>query len=202
MSSDAKVAGAALWIAAVLVGVLQLQRARAAPLPQDFGEAGRLAGAWCAQGDKNKPCTITVSGQSLSFTNEAGSTSSGHFVNLERTIFSADEWHFLQGSLSPDGLRIDWSNGTFWMRCASSGGHVRRPNLDGTWYRDGNRSYRCTIRQKKGSLRLTNENGQTATGRFDSPRHVTTNWSGQQIGGTISGDGNTIYWDNGTSWSR
>jgi hypothetical protein len=88
------------------------------------------------------------------------------------------------------------------MRCGSSGGSGRRPNLDGTWYRDGNRSQACSIRQKKGNLRLKNESGQTATGSFDDPHHITTTWSGQQIGGTISPDGNTINWDNGTSWSR
>ena len=71
-----------------------------------------------------------------------------------------------------------------------------------TWYRDGNRSLACSIRQRKKNVRLTNETGQTATGKIDGRRHVTTNWSGTQIGGNISPDGNTINWDNGTSWSR
>ncbi len=193
----------ALCLIAIVSGVVHLRtRALAAPLPQDFGQAARIAGDWCAQGDRNKHCSISNNGPFLSFTNEQGSTSSGHFTNMQQTEFSADQWQFVKGTLSSDGLRIDWSNGTYWMRCGSSGGGGRRPNLDGTWYLNGNRSQRCAIRQKKGNLRLTNESGQTATGSFDSSRRITTYWSGQQIGGTISSDGNTINWDNGTSWSR
>ncbi|HKD86364.1 MAG TPA: hypothetical protein VKB58_16560 [Terriglobales bacterium] len=191
----------------VATGIALLVHARstvmAAPLPQDFGQAARIAGQWCAQGDKSKHCSISNNGPFLSFTNEQGSTSSGHFTNMQQTEFSADQWRFVRGTLSPDGLRIDWSNGTYWMRCSGSGGGGgRRPNLDGTWYRDGDHSMRCTIRQKKGNLSLKNESGQTATGSFDGNRRIITNWSGQQIVGSISEDGNTIDWDNGTSWSR
>ena len=201
LSRMAKSASVVLLTAALVFGMVHARsRAFAAPLPQDFGQAARIAGEWCAQGDKNKRCSISNNGPFLSFTNEQGSTSTGHFTNMQQTEFSADQWQFVKGALSSDGLRIDWSNGTYWMRCGSSGG--RRPNLDGTWYRDGNRSYRCTIRQKKGHLSLRNEVGQTGTGSFDSSRRITTDWSGQQIAGTVSSDGNTIHWDNGSSWSR
>jgi hypothetical protein len=169
---------------------------------QDFGQAARIVGDWCAQGDKSKHCSISSNGAFLTFTNESGSTSIGHFVNTQQTVFSADEWKFVQGTLSPDGLRIDWTNGTYWLRCSPTGGSSHRPNLDGTWYRDGNRSQACSIQQKKVSLRLKNESGQAATGAFDNSHHITTNWPEGQIGGTISPDGNTIHWDNGTSWSR
>jgi hypothetical protein len=188
-------------LAVTLFGALRL-RSSAAPLPQDFGQAARIAGQWCAQGDKTKHCSISNNGPFLSFTNEQGSTSSGHFTNMQQSEFSADQWQFVRGSLSPDGLRIDWSNGTYWMRCSGSGGGERRPNLDGTWYRDGDHAMRCSIRQKKGKLNLKNESGQTATGSFDGNSRIITNWWGQQIVGSISEDGNTIDWDNGTSWSR
>jgi hypothetical protein len=193
---------AAVAIASSIITLLYVRGTTvAAPLPQDFGQGARIAGQWCAQGDKAKRCSINNNGPMLSFTNEQGSTSSGHFTNMEQTEFSADQWKFVRGTLSPDGLRIDWSNGTYWMRC-SGGGGGRRPNLDGAWYRDGDHSQRCTIRQKKSRLSLKNESGQTATGSFDSNRRIITNWSGQQIVGNISEDGNTIDWDNGTSWSR
>jgi len=195
--------GLAVLIAALVFGLVHSRpRAFAAPLPQDFGQAARIAGDWCAQGDKNKRCSISNNGAFLTFTNEQGSTSSGHFTNMQQTEFSADQWQFVRGTLSPDGLRIDWTNGTYWMRCGSSGSGGRRPNLEGTWYRDGNHSLRCTIRQKKGNLTLKNEVGQTANGSFDSPRRITTYWSGQRIDGTISSDGNRIDWDNGTTWTR
>jgi len=197
--TNAKAASSAVLLGVAILGVLQL-RAPRAWAQQDFGQAARIAGDWCAQGDKTKHCSISVDGPVLSFTNENGSTSSGHFTNVQQTEFSADQWQFVKGTLSPDGLRIDWTNGTSWMRCGSSGG--RRPNLDGTWYRDGDHSQACSIRQKKGTLRLKNESGETATGSFDGPRRIMTNWADGQIGGTISSDGNTIHWDNGTSWSR
>ena len=200
MLSTAKIAGAAILVVVVIPGILQLHPPRVAA--QDFGQAARIVGDWCAQGDKSKHCSISSNGAFLTFTNESGSTSIGHFVNTQQTVFSADEWKFVQGTLSPDGLRIDWTNGTYWLRCSPSGGSSRRPNLDGTWYRDGNRSQACSIQQKKGSLRLKNESGRAATGSFDDSHHITTNWPEGQIGGTISPDGNTIHWDNGTSWSR
>ncbi len=200
MFRTAKLLGAVILIAVVMLGIVHLHGRMA--LAQDFGQAGRITGDWCAQGDKTKRCSISSHGAFLTFTNESGSTSVGHFVNTQQTVFSADEWQFVKGTLSPDGLRIDWSNGTYWLRCSSGGGGGHRPNLDGTWYRDGKRSQACSIRQKKGNLQLKNESGQTASGSFDDSRHITTNWSGQQIGGTISPDGNTISWDNGTSWSR
>jgi hypothetical protein len=201
-SRKAQLLVATLGIVAAIAGITHVRStATAAPLPQDFGQAARIAGQWCAQGDKKKPCSISNNGPFLSFTNEQGSTSTGHFTNMQQTEFSADQWQFVRGTLSPDGLRIDWSNGTYWMRC-SGGGGGRRPDLDGTWYRDGDRSMRCSIRQKKGKLSLKNESGQTATGSFDGNRRIVTNWSGQQIVGSISEDGNTIDWDNGTSWSR
>jgi hypothetical protein len=202
LSRIANSASVALLSAAIVFGLVHVQsRALAAPVPQDFGQASRIAGDWCAQGDKNKRCSISSNGAFLSFTNEQGSTSSGHFTNMQQSEFSADQWQFVRGTLSSDGLRIDWTNGTYWMRC-SGGGGGRRPNLDGTWYRDGNHSLRCTIRQKKGNLTLKNEVGQTANGSFDSSQRITTYWSGQRIDGTISSDGNRIDWDNGTTWTR
>lgn len=202
LSRTAKSVSVALLSAAIVFGLAHVRsRVLAAPLPQDFGQGARIAGEWCAQGDKNKHCSITNNGAFLNFTNEQGSTSSGHFTNMQQTEFSADQWQFVRGTLSPDGLRIDWTNGTYWMRC-SGGGGGRRPNLDGTWYRDGNHSLRCTIHQKKGNLTLKNEVGQTANGSFDSSQRITTYWSGQRIDGTISSDGNRIDWDNGTTWSR
>jgi len=42
----------------------------------------------------------------------------------------------------------------------------------------------------------------TGYGRTDGRWHLTTNWNGTQVNGSISSDGNTIYWDNGTTWTR
>jgi hypothetical protein len=118
----------------------------------------------------------------------------------------ADGWQFVQGTLSPDGTQINWSNGTYRARCNSGGGGGggwwHRPNIDGSWYQSGNHSLVCYIRQHGKNLKIANESGANATGSFDSKRHVTTNWSGTTIGGTLVNSGNRINWDNGTYWTR
>ncbi len=207
-SRNARIAAlAALAIASLAVSLeWETRFALATPPPQNpqqspWNSAG-FQGAWCAQGDRSKRCSISVNGPFLTLTNENGNSSTGTFGRMGQNTVTADQWNFVQGTLSPDGSRINWTNGTYWTRCQGGGGGHRLPNLDGTWYRDGNRSLACSIRQNKKNIRLRNENGQTATGSVDGPHYLTTTWSGTQIAGTISADGNTIYWNNGTSWSR
>jgi hypothetical protein len=83
------------------------------------------------------------------------------------------------------------------------------PNISGTWYMGGDHSKRCEIQQNGNSITLTNERGQTATGSFVDPSHITTSWPMSlytsmgprtQIDGRISGD--TILWSNSTFWTR
>lgn len=200
---NAKLAlGAVLAMAAVLV-VLRVQTTRAQAAPPQQNSGSGFLGAWCAQGDPTKQCSISSNGVFLTFTNESGSTATGQLAGTSQNRVTADDWNFVQGTLSSDGSRIDWSNGTFWARCSSGGGGGRRtPNVDGTWYRSGNRSQACYIRQRRQSLQLSNESGQKGSGSLDRRGHLTTNWSGTQVSGTLSKDGNTIYWNNGTSWTR
>ena len=177
----------------------------AAPPQPGWNQGSGFLGQWCAQGDPNKPTSISANGPFFSLTNEQGSTSSGHLDRPNQNVIIADQWQFVRGTLSPDGNRINWSNGTFWARCNSGGGGGgghRRPNLQGTWYRDGNRSLACSIQQRKDSLTFTNEQGQTARGQFLSSRRITANWGGQTINGTLTNNAGQINWDNGTMWSR
>jgi hypothetical protein len=185
-----------------LLGQLQTKSSWASPSPQNAGSG--FLGAWCAQGDPNKHASISSNGVFFNLTNENGDTSMGHLQGAQQNVIVADGWQFVQGTLTSDGSSIDWSNGTYWSRCGGGGGGGGwgRPNIDGTWYRSGNHSLACSIRQRGKNLRLTNETGATATGSFDSKRHVTTNWSGTTIGGTIVARGDRINWDNGTYWTR
>jgi hypothetical protein len=201
-----KLALAMLVVAAILATQgLRLESVQASPQQLPWQPSG-FQGAWCAQGDPNKHCSITANGPFLSLTNETGSTSTAHFMGMNNNVISADQWQFVQGTLSSDATRIDWSNGTYWARCPSGGGGGgswwRYPNVDGTWYRGGDHSQGCYIRQHRRNLNLTNESGQTGSGRTDGRWHLTTNWNGTQVNGSISSDGNTIYWDNGTTWTR
>jgi hypothetical protein len=166
------------------------------------GQGAGFLGAWCAQGDPTKQTSISNNGAFLNLTNESGDTSIGNLQGSNE--ISAPGWQFVTGTLSGDGSRINWSNGTFWARCynGGGGGGNRRPNLNGNWYPNGNRAMSCSIQQRRGNLTLQNESGQRATGSFNGRSHLSTNWQGTMIGGTLSRDGNRINWDNGTYWIR
>lgn len=174
--------------------------ADARSVPQGNQGAGFL-GQWCAQGDPSKQTSITSNGGVFfNLTNENGDTSPGNLQGPNS--MSAPGWQFVTGTLTPDGSRINWSNGTFWARCNNGGGGWNRPRIEGTWYRGGNRSQRCTIRRRGQTYRLTNEANASATGSWDSRRQLTTNWSGTVITGIVTSGGNRINWDNGTFWTR
>ena len=170
-----------------------------APAQPGNSQASGFVGAWCAQGDPARQASISYNGAFFNLTNENGDTSIGNLQGSKQ--ISAPGWQFVTGTLSSDGRRINWTNGTFWARCPTGGGQSR-PNLNGIWYPQGNRSLQCSIQQRRDVLNLQNEQGARATGSFDGKRHISTNWSGTTIGGTISPDGNRIEWDNGTYWIR
>jgi hypothetical protein len=180
----------------------------AAPPQTDAGNAAGFLGQWCAQGDPTKHASITANGPFLSLTNEQGSTATGSIQNSQPNVITAMEWQFVKGTLSSDGKQISWSNGTFWSRCrggggdGGGGGNRHRPNLQGTWYRDGNHSLACSIQQTRDRLTFTNESGQSAQGKFLGSKNVTANWGGTTINGTLVNNGGRINWDNGTMWSR
>ena len=165
-----------------------------------------FVGQWCAQGDRSKPTSIAIDGPFYKLTNEQGSTATG---NIRGNVITAMEWQLVRGTLSGNGSRIDWDNGTFWAKCNGRGGgggggghHDRIPNLQGTWYRDGNRSKACSIQQNGSSFTFTNEFGQTAQGKFLESKNITANWGGTTINGTLTRNEGQINWGNGTTWSR
>jgi hypothetical protein len=167
-------------------------------------QSSAFTGAWCAQGDPTKHASISNNGAFLTLTNENGDTSTGQLQG--QTGIVAPGWQFVNGTLSPDGSQINWSNGTFWARCNSGGGGGgggrRRLNLNGTWYAQGNRSQSCSIHQRGDNLQLSNQQGDNANGQITGKRQLTTNWGGTTIGGTVTPNGNRINWNNGTYWTR
>ncbi len=178
----------------------------AAPPQLPVSQGAGFVGQWCAQGDPTKHCSITANGPFFTLTNEQGSTSTGHMQGMSQSVLVADGWQFVQGTLSSDGSQINWSNGTYWAQCNNNsgggGGGHRRPNLQGTWYHDGNHSLACSIRQRNNNLTFTNETGQTAQGKFLGNKNVTANWGGTTINGILVNNAGRINWDNGTMWSR
>jgi hypothetical protein len=195
----------AIFVTLVVACFVGQPRAFGAVPPQLPPQNSAFLGQWCAQGDSTKVASIAANGPFLTLTNEQGSTSTGNYQGMNQNVIVAAQWQFVKGTLTPDGNRINWSNGTYWARCNQGGGggdHGRIPNLQGTWYRDGNHSLACSIQQNKKNLTFTNESGQTARGSFLDPKRITANWGGQTINGTLVNNAGRINWDNGTSWSR
>lgn len=74
-----------------------------------------LAGTWYAGGDRSRVCDIQEHFGDLRFRNESGATANGTFDGGKHftAVWSGQR---IEGSISRDGRRIDWSNGTFWTR--------------------------------------------------------------------------------------
>jgi hypothetical protein len=73
----------------------------------------------------------------------------------------------------------------------------------GDWCAQGNKTKHCSITSQGMQLTLTNENGSTSPGMIMGSNQNTINammWNGAI--GTLSADGKTINWSNGTFWAR
>jgi hypothetical protein len=74
-----------------------------------------IGGTWYREGDRSRPAYVTQSAGIISFTNEFGNKSRGHFESS--FVVVADEWQGgLRGRLNGTLTRIDWANGTTWQR--------------------------------------------------------------------------------------
>jgi hypothetical protein len=86
------------------------------------------------------------------------------------------------------------------------------PDIEGTWYAQGNASKRCHIQQSGLNVSFTNEIGDHAHGVFKDPSTLSASWPDwhNSMGagprttyvGHISSDLTVIRWSNGTYWTR
>jgi hypothetical protein len=182
-------------LAGIALGTIGAPQPAGAQLPPNVNP--QFIGRWCVGGDPAKIATIAASAFGLQLTNEIGSTSPAQSVALDGSTIVALQWDLVQGTLTRNGSRINWTNNTFWSHCSPSG-----TTLDGTWYANGDPGRPCSITQQYGALTFVNETGITAAGQFNGPRHIEARWQGKTIGATISSDGTRINWDNGTFWTR
>jgi hypothetical protein len=74
-----------------------------------------LTGTWYAQGDRNRSCSIRQRGDNLQLNNESGDSASGQ-MNGKRTLTSNWNGNTIGGTVSDNGNRINWDNGTYWIR--------------------------------------------------------------------------------------
>jgi hypothetical protein len=181
-------------IAAVLaapgVGIAQPYE-RGAPERRDS-----LAGKWYLNGERDKPVEISSSRRGLQATNENGDSS-----RLERrgnNVRALDWEGGLQGNVKGD--KIEWANGSTWMRAPSSRRGSVNSNLTGTWYLNGDRNKRVEIVSSRDGLQAKNERGQTSRLQTDRDGDVQAlDWEGG-LRGNLKRD--RIEWKNGTTWTR
>ncbi len=73
----------------------------------------------------------------------------------------------------------------------------------GDWCAQGDKTKHCSITSQGMQVTLTNEAGSTSPGMivgFNQNTITAMMWSG--VTGTLSADGRTINWSNGTFWAR
>jgi hypothetical protein len=74
----------------------------------------------------------------------------------------------------------------------------------GEWLFEGKEDQPCAIFQHGRVLLLVNEEGELATGRVSGANTLTVlkgSWE-EGLTGTLSDDGKSISWGNGTTWKR
>jgi poly(beta-D-mannuronate) lyase len=184
-----------------------LRRAFDARIAAEFTDPARSAafvGQWCGNALQTRRASITDAGPYLILANENGDTSTGRVV--EEGLIVAPGWQSVVGLLTPNGVQIDWSNGTYWLRCAATQPtpqpFAQAASLSGKWFPEGPLNKPCTIRQQQDNLTIRCPHGSKATGRVESGSRLSAIWSAGTIGATVTADGNHINWDNQTWWTR
>jgi len=175
-----------------------VEQALASRFPTDHAESNAFFGEWCGQGNLAWRASISDKGSFILLNNGMGDASIGRGDGPTRIV--APGWGSVRGKLTPDSSQIDWSNGTFWARCPAT--QTPSPvSLTGKWYADGG-VQPCFITQRGDQISISHGKRCKATGQVDAAGHLTTEWSGNRIDGTVTPDGNHIDWDNQTYWSR
>ena len=164
----------------------------------ETGFAAGLSGQWFHGG---KPTSINVDpdGRNLTIINENGQRSSGYANSpYELEVPSLR----IKGRVGDGGRRISWNNGTTWTRqphehgSDSGQGPGQGQGLSGRWYHDGKPT--SVSMSPGGSVTITNEQGQTSSGHMMGNNIVI--FSGPT--GSVSHNGRSISWSNGTTWTR
>src|SRR5271154_4355481 len=85
--------------------------------PTPHGGGGRLdlTGNWYPNGNQSLQCSIQQRKGNLTLQNESGTRATGS-VTSKRSITTNWQGTTIRGSVSSDGNRISWDNGTYWIR--------------------------------------------------------------------------------------
>jgi hypothetical protein len=74
-----------------------------------------LNGNWYPNGNRSLQCSIQQRRGNLTLQNENGDRATGSF-NGKWSVTTNWQGTRISGTISKDGTRIDWSNGTYWIR--------------------------------------------------------------------------------------
>jgi hypothetical protein len=74
-----------------------------------------LTGTWYAQGNHSQSCSIRQRGNNLELSNESGDHASGQITG-KRQLTTNWNGTPIAGTVTLNGNRINWDNGTFWTR--------------------------------------------------------------------------------------
>ncbi len=74
-----------------------------------------LTGTWYAQGSRSQSCSIRQRGNNLQLSNESGDHASGQLTG-KRQLTTNWNGTNIAGTVTANGNRINWDNGTFWTR--------------------------------------------------------------------------------------
>jgi hypothetical protein len=74
-----------------------------------------LTGIWNPQGNRNQSCSIHQHGNRLQLSNESGAQATGQITGKRRLTTN---WNgtSIVGTVTANGNRINWDNGTYWTR--------------------------------------------------------------------------------------
>jgi len=180
-------------------------------LPAAYSMQSRpdLGGIWYdytpKTGNKGKDSKIYQSGDKLTFVNEFGGRSEGHFVDAQTVIATGWEGG-LRGSLQNGNKRIVFMNGSVWERSKRGDPVAGRPDLEGIWYdytsKTGNKGNDSKIYQNGDKLTFVNEFGGRSEGYFvDAQTVIATSWEGG-LRGSLQNGNKRIVFTNGSVWER
>lgn len=161
---------------------------------------GTWRGIWEARGINQDGYRIQQQGNQLTFISADGAAkSSGYFKDADTIV--AKEWQ-ATGTISNQGNTIRWDNGSHWERGAAASGSVNISGIwRGIWEARGINTYGYAIQQNGSRLTFISSDGVTkSSGYFKNPTTVVAEeWKAI---GTITNNGNSIRWDNGSHWER
>lgn len=163
--------------------------------PPSSGSAAGLDGQWYHDGRATR-ILVAPDNRSITIVNEHGQRSDGYAATNQDLVIPSLG---ISGRVSDNGRRINWTNGTEWLRQSKSSGALPTFGLAGRWFHDGQPT-RIEIKNAGQNFTIINESGQRSNGFINPKGELKVPWL--NITGYLSNNGQQISWSNGTVWTR